>query len=53
MASKGEVSALCVEEIYDQFQEAVQLMSRNAHSIEEQSLSPEENDEDIIYLSLA
>ena len=50
MASKGEVSALCVEEIYDQFQEAVQLMSRNAHSIEEQSLSPEENDEDITYI---
>ncbi len=47
MASKGEVSALCVEKIYDQFQGVVQLLSRNANSIEEQSLSSEDNDEDI------
>ena len=37
---------LCVDEIYDQFQEAVQLMSEHANSIEERSLSLL-NDDDI------
>lgn len=47
------MTSLCVEEIYDQFQEAVKLMSRNAHSIEEQSLSSKVNAEDIISRAMA